>query len=179
MNCRLSALRTALLILLLAAAAACTHAPAKKSAPEKPAPQKPAPQKTEEAPARKTEEPASKAEQDAGKPQPGAARKAEQEFTWGKNNYEDGDYKSAAKNFRNALDLGLASKNDQATAHKYLAFINCASQQKTQCRAEFRKALELNPKFRLETAEAGHPIWGPVFREVKAELARKNKQQAK
>ena len=173
MNRRLRVLR-ALLPMLLLAAAACTHAPAKKSPPEKPQPKK-----MEEAPARKPEEPAPKAEPDAGKQQPGAARKAEQEFIWGKNNYEDGDYKSAAKNFQNALDLGLATKNDQATAHKYLAFISCTSQQKKQCRAEFRKALELNPKFQLETAEAGHPIWGPVFREVKAEMAKTKKPRAK
>jgi hypothetical protein len=53
------------------------------------------------------------------------------------------------------------------TANKYLAFISCVSGRDRQCRAYFRRALELNPSFELEPAEAGHPTWGPVFRNVK------------
>ena len=30
------------------------------------------------------------------------------------------------------------------------------------------RALELDPKFELSAAEAGHPIWGPIFRGLKA-----------
>jgi hypothetical protein len=37
-----------------------------------------------------------------------------------------------------------------------------------QCRDEFRKALDLDPSFDLRENEAGHPIWGPAFRSVKA-----------
>jgi hypothetical protein len=28
--------------------------------------------------------------------------------------------------------------------------------------------LDLNPALELEPAESGHPIWGPVFRSLKA-----------
>jgi Tfp pilus assembly protein PilF len=96
-------------------------------------------------------------------------RKAEQELSTGIKNYEDGNYKTAAKSLQNALDSGLTFDSDTVRAHKYLAFIHCLSNREKQCRDEFRKALEKDNKFDLEPAEAGHPIWGPVFRSVKAE----------
>jgi hypothetical protein len=85
-------------------------------------------------------------------------------------NYEEGVYKSAARQFKTALDLGLDSDDDQAKAHKYLAFIHCASGREKSCRDEFRKAFQADPNFHLEPAEAGHPIWGPVYRSVKSEV---------
>ena len=97
-------------------------------------------------------------------------RKAEQELSAGMRNYEDGNYKIASKLLQNALDAGLTFKSDQVTAHKYLAFIHCASEREKLCREEFRKALELDPKFDLSTAEEGHPVWGPAFRGVKVEM---------
>lgn len=96
-------------------------------------------------------------------------RKAEQELSTGIKNYEDGNYKTAAKNLQSALESGLTFDSDTVRAHKYLAFIHCLSNREKQCRDEFRKALEKDNKFDLEPAEAGHPIWGPVFRAVKAE----------
>ena len=81
--------------------------------------------------------------------------------------YEAGDYDESAKNFQGALREGLGDK-ERASAHKHLAFIHCASQRERQCREEFRKALEVDPALELEAAEAGHPVWGPVFRSVKA-----------
>jgi Tfp pilus assembly protein PilF len=96
-------------------------------------------------------------------------RKAEQELSTGIMNYEDGNYKAAAKSLHSALDSGLTFDSDAARAHKYLAFIHCLSNREKQCRDEFRKALEKDNKFDLDPAEAGHPIWGPVFRAVKAE----------
>jgi Tfp pilus assembly protein PilF len=80
--------------------------------------------------------------------------------------YQDAHYATAEKEFRASLDLGLAT-HDQVTAHKYLAFIYCVSGRKQLCRDEFRKALAVDPSFELDPGEAGHPIWGPVFREVK------------
>ncbi|GAO35531.1 hypothetical protein SCT_0921 [Sulfuricella sp. T08] len=96
-------------------------------------------------------------------------RKAEQELSTGITNYEDGNYKAAAKSLQSALDSGLTFDSDAARAHKYLAFIHCLSNREKQCRDEFRKALEKDHKFDLDPAEAGHPIWGPVFRSVKVE----------
>lgn len=96
-------------------------------------------------------------------------RKAEQELSAGIKTYEEGNYKAAAKSLQNALDAGLTFDSDAVRAHKYLAFTHCLSNREKQCKDEFRKALELDSKFELEPAEAGHPIWGPAFRAVKAE----------
>ncbi|MBW8906009.1 MAG: TssQ family T6SS-associated lipoprotein [Betaproteobacteria bacterium] len=81
--------------------------------------------------------------------------------------YEAGEYDESAKNFEGALREGLGDR-ERASAHKHLAFIHCASQRERQCRDEFRKALEVDPALDLDAAEAGHPVWGPVFRSVKA-----------
>ena len=81
--------------------------------------------------------------------------------------YEDGAYAESAKSLQVAIDQGLATK-DRARAHKYLAFIHCASSREQLCRDEFRKALADDPALDLAPAEAGHPIWGPIFRAVKA-----------
>jgi Tfp pilus assembly protein PilF len=104
-----------------------------------------------------------------------APRKAEQELSMGIQDYEDGNYKSSAKHLQTALDEKLTFSSDTVRAHKYLAFIHCASNREKQCREEFRKALELDPAFELSPAEASHPIWGPAFRGVKVEMANKPK----
>jgi len=106
-----------------------------------------------------------------------APNKSQEELEKGVESYEDGEYKTAAKQLHIALDMGLDAKRDQAKAHKYLAFINCVSGRERSCRGEFRKALDADPKFDLDPAEAGHPIWGPVFRSVKSERAVKPKSK--
>ena len=88
----------------------------------------------------------------------------------GVRSYEDGEYPAAARQFQAALDRGLGRAADRAKAHKYLAFITCVGGREKTCRDEFRKAFEADPGFDLGPAEAGHPIWGPVFRSVKAEM---------
>jgi hypothetical protein len=80
--------------------------------------------------------------------------------------YDDGKYAEAAKALRGALATRL-EKPDQIAAHKYLAFIECSTGRRSQCREEFRKALRIDPSFDLEPAEAGHPVWGPIFRGLK------------
>jgi len=86
--------------------------------------------------------------------------------------YDEGNYKLAARNIQGALDAGLTSRS-QARAHKYLAFIACVSGQQAQCREEFRQALTITPNLELRPEEAGHPTWGPVFRSVKASMSQK------
>jgi hypothetical protein len=100
--------------------------------------------------------------------------KGEQLFAQGVKSYEDGDYKSASNFLQAALGERLAA-GEQASAHKYLAFIACASKRTPLCRDEFRKAFAADARFDLTAAEAGHPSWGPVFRRVKAEVAAKSK----
>ena len=81
--------------------------------------------------------------------------------------YDDGSYDEAAVQFRNALELGL-SPQDQVSARKHLAFTYCVSGRQGLCADEFRKVFELMPSFDLVAAELGHPLWGPVFKRVKA-----------
>lgn len=98
---------------------------------------------------------------------------AEQRLAEGVKQYEDGAYKEAMQDLQAALDTGLTLKDDQVKAHKYLAFIHCASSREKRCREEFVKALEINPKLELEPAEAGHPVWGRVFRSAKKGVSQK------
>lgn len=98
--------------------------------------------------------------------------RAEQDFERGVKSYEDGDYKGAGRQLQSALSLGLPNLQDQAAAHKYLAFIACASGRQRPCRDEFRKAFEADVNFDLTPAEAGHPVWGTVFRSVRAEMTK-------
>jgi len=81
--------------------------------------------------------------------------------------YDRAQYSRAASTLQQAIDRGLAPRS-QVIAHKHLAFIYCISNRVNKCRAEFRNALSLDPRFDLAPAEAGHPQWGPVFRSVKA-----------
>jgi Tfp pilus assembly protein PilF len=84
--------------------------------------------------------------------------------------YEEGEYDLAEKNLNSALALGLADSEDKIKAHKYLAFLYCVSGRQTLCQKEFKKAFELDPAFTLSPAEAGHPIWQPVYDNVKGQM---------
>ncbi len=97
---------------------------------------------------------------------------AEEKLASGVKSYEEGNYKTSMIAVRAALDMGLKSKDDQVQAHKYLAFMQCISGRDKLCRDEFKAALSINPNFDLKPAEAGHPVWGPVFRSVKGKPAK-------
>ena len=96
----------------------------------------------------------------------GLIHAGEAELAAGIRVYERGRFTDAAQYLQRSLDLGLR-ESDEVTAHKYLAFIHCAAGRDAQCRDEFRLALMVNPAFKLDSAETGHPTWGPVFRSVK------------
>jgi Tfp pilus assembly protein PilF len=94
--------------------------------------------------------------------------KGEEELAFGVRAYEDGELPYSAKLLQASLDAVLRGTSNRVRAHKYLAFIHCASGRVPQCRDEFRKALDVDSSFELRESEAGHPVWGPVFRSVKA-----------
>jgi Tfp pilus assembly protein PilF len=93
--------------------------------------------------------------------------KAQQTLSVGLKQYEEGQYEQSLKSLQSAIQQGL-SERDRLTAHKHVAFIHCASGRERQCREEFRKALAIDPGMDLAPEERGHPVWGPVFRSVKA-----------
>jgi Tfp pilus assembly protein PilF len=82
--------------------------------------------------------------------------------------YDDGQYPQAEAALRKALAAGLQSGRDRASAHKLLAFITCTSERPADCEAAFRAARAADPAFALSRSEAGHPLWGPVYRKLAA-----------
>jgi hypothetical protein len=96
----------------------------------------------------------------------------DQKLNYGVLSYEEGNYQASVTALQGVMETGLSSKADQVRAYKYLAFIHCVSSREKMCRDDFKKALEIDPRFDLEPAEAGHPIWGPVFRSVKSKSAK-------
>ncbi|WKB52409.1 TssQ family T6SS-associated lipoprotein [Eleftheria terrae] len=90
-------------------------------------------------------------------------RPAERALLSGMRAYDDAQYGDAERQLNRALQAGLASSRDRATAYKYLAFIYCTSQRTAQCESAFRSARRADPGFTLSKSEAGHPLWGPVF----------------
>jgi len=165
----MSTLLRAVVLMLAVALAACETTPPRPV--EKPAPvePKPVPKPPPQAPKPVPPPPAREPEPP---PQP---PRAVDELRRGLQRYDDGEYKEAARLLQRALETGLASPADQANARKHLAFMACVAKRTSVCRAEFRKAFEADPSFTLAPAEAGHPMWGPVFKSVQAEVAKKRK----
>ena len=91
-------------------------------------------------------------------------RPAERALLAGMRAYDDGLYSESEKQLQSALSANLASPRDRAAAHKLLAFIYCTSQRIPACEAAFRAARGSDPTFALSHAEAGHPLWGPVYK---------------
>ncbi|MEW6706170.1 MAG: TssQ family T6SS-associated lipoprotein [Pseudomonadota bacterium] len=94
------------------------------------------------------------------------ARPAEKALLAGMRAYDEAQYADAEASLNKALGAGLASPRDKATAHKLLAFIYCTSERVPACEQAFRAAKQADPAFALSRSEAGHPLWGPVYRKV-------------
>jgi hypothetical protein len=95
-----------------------------------------------------------------------AERPAEKALLAGIRAYDDGQYTESEKHLRTALGAGLGSAKNRAAANKHLAFIYCTSNRQLDCEAAFRAARQADRAFALSKSEAGHPLWGPVYRRV-------------
>ena len=95
-----------------------------------------------------------------------AERPAEKALLAGLRAYDEGQYAQSEQQLGLALKTGLKSPKDKAAANKHLAFIYCASQRVPACETSFRAAREADPSFALSRSEAGHPLWGPVYKRV-------------
>ena len=93
-------------------------------------------------------------------------RPAERALLAGLRAYDDGQYADAERELNKALATGLVSAKDRASAHKHLAFVYCSSQRVKPCEDAFRAARTADAGFALTRAEAGHPLWGPVYKRV-------------
>ena len=78
--------------------------------------------------------------------------------------YQTAQYQQAELDLKSALQMGLSKPADIASANKYLAFIYCTSKREALCLAAFKAAHAADPKFALSKSEAGHPMWGPVYK---------------
>lgn len=93
-------------------------------------------------------------------------RPAERALLTGIRAYDDAQYAQAERALTTALQTGLTSPKDRANAHKLLAFIYCTSSRVPDCEASFRAARGADPAFALSRSEAGHPLWGPVYKRL-------------
>lgn len=93
-------------------------------------------------------------------------RPAERALLTGIRAYDDAQYSQAERALTTALQAGLSSSKDRASAHKLLAFIYCTSSRTGDCEASFRAARAADPAFALSRSEAGHPAWGPIYRKL-------------
>jgi hypothetical protein len=85
--------------------------------------------------------------------------------------YEKGDYRGAIRKLSTARDTLDDSSAQKKTSLRLLAFSYCVTNQKPLCRQQFNALLKIDPSFELAKAEAGHPLWGPVFKEAKLAVA--------
>jgi Tfp pilus assembly protein PilF len=93
-------------------------------------------------------------------------RPAERALLSGLRAYDDGQYADAERHLNDALRAGLVSLKDRAAAQKHLAFVYCTSRREALCEAAFRAARAAYPAFALSKSEAGHPVWGPIYKRL-------------
>lgn len=98
-------------------------------------------------------------------------------LTKGEKLYAAGTYTEAMQSYLMALDSGVLTVPQQLEARKHLAFIHCVSSRIPLCSEQFQKAFATSEQFELTPAEAGHPIWGPVYRNVRAEVEQRRSGQ--
>lgn len=159
-------------VAMVAVLAACDTTPsAKKVEPPPPAVTEPEP---EPAPP-----PASRAEQMEAEPTATSTptenlTEVERRFAEGLNQYNDGNYPNAIRIFREPI-FARSWPELRIRALKYLAFSYCVNNNVQQCRATFVQLLKVNPEFDLSSAESGHPVWGPAFKQAKADVAKSAK----
>lgn len=89
--------------------------------------------------------------------------------------YKEGDYAGTIKRLQGAPAIWSGSKGLQIRGHKLMAFSYCVAYQRVPCRQEFSEILDIEPDFQLTPAEAGHPIWGPEFKEAKKQHGNQKK----
>ncbi len=93
---------------------------------------------------------------------------AERALLAGMRAYEEGQYAASERELGAALAAGLKHSRDRAAAHKWLAFIQCSTDRMALCEQSFKAAKQADPTLVLSKAEAGNPLWGPVFKRVEA-----------
>jgi len=69
----------------------------------------------------------------------------------------------AEKALQSALFTGLPPGQEQASAHKYLAYVYCLNEEPARCQAEFEAALNALPAFNLGAYELNNTPWRTAY----------------
>jgi hypothetical protein len=91
--------------------------------------------------------------------------------------YEKGDFRGAIRKLVTARDTADEGSVIKKQSLRQLAFSYCVSNQRVLCKQQFAALLGIEPSFQLTRGEAGHPLWGPAFQEVKAAMAQPMKKK--
>lgn len=146
-----------------------------ESVPPKPAEPEPAHASTAVAEPEPPVAPSTRAERIEAEPsetsENAALTDVERRFAEGLGKYNDGSYADAIRIFREPV-FKRAWPELQIKSLKYLAFSYCVNNNVNQCRATFVQLLRVDPAFELSSAESGHPGWGPIFKQAKADAAK-------
>jgi hypothetical protein len=106
-------------------------------------------------------------------------RPAERALVDGIRLYDSGEFERSEAALHAAIAANLSDPRDVAFTYKYLAFIACAFNRGTECALDFTSAFKADPNFRLNDAEIGHPLWGPVYRRVAQALGHPDNRGAR
>ncbi|OZI63559.1 TssQ family T6SS-associated lipoprotein [Bordetella genomosp. 11] len=78
--------------------------------------------------------------------------------------YLAGDYGGVIRTVATSETLAEAPDATRVEALKLQAYSYCLTQYTQLCQDGFVRILRIEPAFQLPSTEAGHPMWGPVFR---------------
>ncbi|MBT2333246.1 TssQ family T6SS-associated lipoprotein [Variovorax paradoxus] len=82
--------------------------------------------------------------------------------------YDEGDYAKTITTLKSGGSVFEAAEPaTRLDAMKLEAFSYCVANQVPECRAQFRKLIDVFPNFDLTVAERKHPVWGPAFEAAK------------
>jgi hypothetical protein len=82
--------------------------------------------------------------------------------------YQAGAYGEVIRTVATSDALATAPTDMRVESLKLQAFSYCVTGYRVLCEDDFKRILELDPKFELSPAEVGHPVWGPAFKRAQA-----------
>ncbi|ARP97120.1 TssQ family T6SS-associated lipoprotein [Bordetella genomosp. 13] len=85
--------------------------------------------------------------------------------------YAEGSYGEVIRRVATSDELAASSRAVRIEAYKLQAFSYCVSNYAQLCEDAFVRILRIDPAYTLAPNEAGHPTWGPVFRNAQRKAA--------
>jgi hypothetical protein len=82
--------------------------------------------------------------------------------------YAAGNYGDVIRIVATSAPLAEAPDDVRIEALKLQAFSYCVTKYTQLCEDGFVRILRIEPSFVLAPNEAGHPLWGPVFKQAQA-----------